>query len=248
MRPAAQMAGNTHGEITMGEAIWRISRIKNTVFAWSDREIDDGYPESSPVGAFPFRSEPVRHGRYGGQCLGVVPGLSGTVSRHSQGKPSWTGEWNQTCLSRWQLEVALQQPARDRSGLPTCRTTLATISDSESCANASKQQLRATSYDGLKRNFVRPRFAFALALRRLFWLGVSNARKRRTSSRIPSASSLFFSRFSARSTGSPLRTITSGMIGSSFEKLFPARPVKPSLLGRKGRQLVNNFPVEMAKR
>ncbi len=27
---------------------------RNTVFAWSDREIDDGYPESSPVGAFPF--------------------------------------------------------------------------------------------------------------------------------------------------------------------------------------------------
>jgi formylglycine-generating enzyme required for sulfatase activity len=26
---------------------------KNTVFAWSDREIDDGYPESSPVGEFP---------------------------------------------------------------------------------------------------------------------------------------------------------------------------------------------------
>ncbi|MEY2493147.1 MAG: hypothetical protein QOH24_2098 [Verrucomicrobiota bacterium] len=27
---------------------------RNTVFAWSDREIDDGYPESSPVGAFPL--------------------------------------------------------------------------------------------------------------------------------------------------------------------------------------------------
>ena len=27
---------------------------RNTVFAWSDRDIDDGYPESSPVGAFPF--------------------------------------------------------------------------------------------------------------------------------------------------------------------------------------------------
>jgi formylglycine-generating enzyme required for sulfatase activity len=27
---------------------------KNTVFAWSDREIDDGYPESSPIGAFPL--------------------------------------------------------------------------------------------------------------------------------------------------------------------------------------------------
>ncbi len=26
---------------------------KNTVFAWSDREISDGYPETSPVGAFP---------------------------------------------------------------------------------------------------------------------------------------------------------------------------------------------------
>ncbi len=26
---------------------------KNTVFAWSDREIDDGYAESAPVGAFP---------------------------------------------------------------------------------------------------------------------------------------------------------------------------------------------------
>jgi formylglycine-generating enzyme required for sulfatase activity len=31
---------------------------KNTVFAWSDREIDDGYPESSPVGAFPRGASP----------------------------------------------------------------------------------------------------------------------------------------------------------------------------------------------
>jgi formylglycine-generating enzyme required for sulfatase activity len=31
---------------------------RNTVFAWSDREIDDGYPESSPVGAFPFGTSP----------------------------------------------------------------------------------------------------------------------------------------------------------------------------------------------
>ena len=27
---------------------------RNTVFAWSDRDIDDGYPESSPVGAYPL--------------------------------------------------------------------------------------------------------------------------------------------------------------------------------------------------
>ena len=31
---------------------------RNTVFAWSDREIDDGYPESSPVGAFPRGASP----------------------------------------------------------------------------------------------------------------------------------------------------------------------------------------------
>jgi len=31
---------------------------KNTVFAWSDREISDGYPESSPVGAFPLGKSP----------------------------------------------------------------------------------------------------------------------------------------------------------------------------------------------
>src|SRR5438874_13489900 len=78
------------------------------------------------------------------------------------------------------------------------------------------------SEDVLKRNVVRPRLALALALRRLFWFGVSNARKRRTSSRIPSASSLLLSRFNARSTGSPLRTITSGIDNHScpqFRKL-----------------------------
>ena len=31
---------------------------KNTVFAWSDRDIDDGYPESSPVSAFPLGASP----------------------------------------------------------------------------------------------------------------------------------------------------------------------------------------------
>ncbi|HWY50136.1 MAG TPA: SUMF1/EgtB/PvdO family nonheme iron enzyme [Chthoniobacterales bacterium] len=31
---------------------------RNTVFAWSDREIDDGYPESSPVGVFPLGASP----------------------------------------------------------------------------------------------------------------------------------------------------------------------------------------------
>jgi formylglycine-generating enzyme required for sulfatase activity len=31
---------------------------RNTVFAWSDRDIDDGFPESSPVGAFPNGASP----------------------------------------------------------------------------------------------------------------------------------------------------------------------------------------------
>jgi sulfatase modifying factor 1 len=31
---------------------------KNTVFAWSDRELDDGFAESSPVGAFPNGASP----------------------------------------------------------------------------------------------------------------------------------------------------------------------------------------------
>jgi len=31
---------------------------KNTVFAWSDREIDDGFAESSPVGSFPRGASP----------------------------------------------------------------------------------------------------------------------------------------------------------------------------------------------
>jgi formylglycine-generating enzyme required for sulfatase activity len=32
---------------------------KNTVFAWSDREIDCGFPESSPVGSFPMGASPL---------------------------------------------------------------------------------------------------------------------------------------------------------------------------------------------
>lgn len=33
---------------------------KNTVFAWSDHDISDGYPESSPVGAFPLGASPFK--------------------------------------------------------------------------------------------------------------------------------------------------------------------------------------------
>src|SRR6516225_2798000 len=65
---------------------------------------------------------------------------------------------------------------------------------------------------GLKRNFALARLALALALRRDFCVGVSKARSRRTSSMIPSASSLLLRRLRARSIGSPLRTMTSGIV------------------------------------
>ena len=48
---------------------------------------------------------------------------------------------------------------------------------------------RVGDYAALKRNFALARFAFAFALRFVFCVGVSNARKRRTSSMIPSFSS-----------------------------------------------------------
>jgi hypothetical protein len=73
---------------------------------------------------------------------------------------------------------------------------------------------------GLKRNFSLPRLAASFAFRRTFCDGVSKARKRRTSSMIPSASSLFFSLLSALSIGSPFLTITSGIKILFFRILF----------------------------
>ncbi len=45
--------GNQEGRGDLGNFADR-----NTVFAWSDREIDDGFAESSPVGAFPVGASP----------------------------------------------------------------------------------------------------------------------------------------------------------------------------------------------
>jgi hypothetical protein len=76
---------------------------------------------------------------------------------------------------------------------------------------------------GLNRNLSFPRLAANFAFRRTFWEGVSKARKRRTSSIMPSASSLFFSLLSALSIGSPFLTITSGIKILILRMLFRMR-------------------------
>lgn len=84
-------------------------------------------------------------------------------------------------------------------------------------ATASEEDARSwngLTQDGLKRCFILARLALALALRRVFWVGVSKARRRRTSSMIPSESSFDFNRLIARSIDSPLRTMTSGISDS----------------------------------
>jgi len=81
--------------------------------------------------------------------------------------------------------------------------TTAGEEDARSCRTATQ--------DRLKRNFILARLALALALRRDFWVGVSKARRRRTSSMIPSESNFAFNRLMARSIDSPLRTMTSGI-------------------------------------
>jgi formylglycine-generating enzyme required for sulfatase activity len=62
---------------------------RNTVFAWSDREIDDGYPESSPVGAFPFGASPFGMEDMAGNvwewCLDYLEAYRGTPKVNPRG-------------------------------------------------------------------------------------------------------------------------------------------------------------------
>lgn len=67
---------------------------KNTVFAWSDREVDDGYAESSPVGSYPIGRSPFGVEDMAGNvwewCLDYYEAYRGTPKANPRGPGSGT--------------------------------------------------------------------------------------------------------------------------------------------------------------
>ena len=67
---------------------------KNTSFAWSDRQIDDGHAETSPVGAFPLGASPFGMEDMAGNvwewCLDYMEGYRGTPKINPRGAVSGT--------------------------------------------------------------------------------------------------------------------------------------------------------------
>ena len=67
---------------------------KNTKFAWSDNQIDDGYAETSPVGAFPYGASPFGVEDMAGNvwewCSDYYGAYSGAAKTNPTGPPNGT--------------------------------------------------------------------------------------------------------------------------------------------------------------
>ena len=159
---------------------------KNTSFAWSDRQIDDGYAESAPVGSFPRGASPFgiedMSGNIWEWCSNFFEQYKPTPKTDPHGPPSGTkrvyrgGSWKSRFASLRTTTPQRQPPEflLQRSGFPDRLRMRILKAPGHKTKNAALRRVLEIKMPifrypfGLNRNFVRPRLALALALRRLF--------------------------------------------------------------------------------
>jgi hypothetical protein len=95
---------------------------RNAAFVWSDQAIDDGYPESSPVGSFPRGASPFGMEDMAGNVWNGA-GLFRKLSRDAEGKPGTSPA--RPRLPRWKLKSRFDTCARPPGGeRPTIPATI----------------------------------------------------------------------------------------------------------------------------
>ena len=85
----------------------------NTTFPWRDTQVNDGYAETSPVGHYLDGGESLRHGRHGGQRLGMVPGLLRRLQGRREDQSARPAKRHATRVPGRKLEVTVRQPQDD---------------------------------------------------------------------------------------------------------------------------------------